>query len=71
MGNADYPAGIVNSNVEFAALRIGKAAYPLEVFVAPSFLPFDILTFLHGDILVVYHTQTHNNIPLKTGKSTC
>ena len=41
-----YDASIITyTNIDRATLRIGKAAYPFEVFVFPTFLVFYVLTF--------------------------
>ena len=37
---------VVHANEHPAALRIGKAAYPLKVFVVPRFLELYVLTFV-------------------------
>ena len=39
---------IINTYIEFAALRIGKAADPLEIIIAPSFLELYILALFHN-----------------------
>ena len=38
---------VINTNINDAAMSIGKAANPLQIFIPPRFLIFDILTFSH------------------------
>lgn len=49
IGNADNFFGVIDADIEFAALRVGETAYPLEIFVAPTFFPFDVLAFFHNN----------------------
>jgi len=46
VGNAAYIAIVINADIQSAALRVGKAANPFQIFVAPSFLIFSILVFV-------------------------
>jgi hypothetical protein len=36
VGQADNSGGIVHTDIDFAALRIGKSAYPFQVIIVPT-----------------------------------
>lgn len=53
--DADNFPFVIDSNEDLSSVRIGKAAYPFEVFVFPTFLVFYVLTFLlkHVGLFVI------------------
>ena len=75
--DADGFAGIIHADDQLTALRIGKAANPLQILVVPRLLELDILRFdwFHGfhflapwvftDILHVHPGLSHGSRHLK------
>ena len=45
---ADNVFRIINTYIEFAALRVGNAADPLDIIIAPSFLELYLLALFHN-----------------------
>ena len=46
IADAGYMPGIVNADIELAALGIRKTAYPFQIFIVPTQLVFNILACL-------------------------
>ena len=50
IGQTDHLALVVDPDIDCPALRIGKAAEPLQVLRPPRFLVFYVLVFSHKEI---------------------
>ena len=48
--HTDNITGIINANINGAALSIGKTAKPLQIFIPPGFFIFNDLTLCHKTI---------------------
>ena len=45
--HSNHLAPIILADLQYAALRVGEAANPFQVFVPPRPFPFDVLAFIH------------------------
>ena len=54
---------VVDTDIEFTALRIGKAAQPLDIFITPRFFVLNILILvIHTAILLIEENPTVGDV---------